>query len=208
MERAWKVPRIWPDSIVYILGGGVSLKGENLSLIHNERVIGANDAFLLGDWVDVCWFGDARWYEWNKDKLLNFAGLKICCCPGLKAKGIKVIGRNGNRSEGITTNPYHISWNRCTGSSAINLAYLFGAKTIVLLGFDMKQTDGKDNWHDNHKIKNPSSNIPNSPYNRYLKSFIAIKQDAEKLGVKIINATVDSAITQFEKKCLEEVIGG
>ena len=203
----WKAPRIWPDSTVYIIGGGESLnKEKDLPLIHDKRVIGCNDAFLLGDWVDVCWFGDNRWWEWNREKLRDFGGLKVCCCSGLKNRiDLKLLSRNGNKSEGIGENPYYVSWNRSTGASAINLAYHFGAKKIVLLGFDMKRVEGKDNWHDNHKIKHTKTT---PPYNRYLQAFIAISKDAKTLGVEIINCSMDSAITQFDKVSLEEVLSG
>ena len=55
---AWHPPKMWNDKTVFVLGGGPSLNGTNLDLIRDERVIGANNAYQLGSWVDVCWFGD------------------------------------------------------------------------------------------------------------------------------------------------------
>ena len=57
-EDAWIPPQIWKGQTVFILGGGPSLNEANLDLIHDRRVIGVNNAYQLGSWVDVCWFGD------------------------------------------------------------------------------------------------------------------------------------------------------
>ena len=57
-EDTWNPPQIWKDQTAFILGGGPSLKDADLDLIHDRRVIGVNNAYQLGSWVDVCWFGD------------------------------------------------------------------------------------------------------------------------------------------------------
>lgn len=202
----WTVPKMWLDSTAYILGGGMSLLEENLSLIHKENVIGVNDAFRLGDWIDVCWFGDARWFDWNKEELSKFKGLIICCCPRLadKNKWVKVLLRG--KPQGIEARPDSISWNKNSGGSAINLAVHFGVKRIVLLGFDMKpdKDTGNDNWHDYHETKNNTS----LPYARFLQSFPIIMRDAERMGVEIINSTMCSLIEEriVPKVALEDVL--
>lgn len=203
MNVEWNVPRMWDGAAVYILGGGYSLLDEKLELIHNKRVIGVNTSFMLGDWVDVCWWSDPCWYEWNVVDLSEFGGLKACCCRALIDKpGVKVLNRG--KSMGIDHRTNFISWNRSSGGSAINLAVHLGAKRIVLLGFDMKPSDdkGEDNWHNLHKVKK----YP--PYHRFLESFPHIKKDAGNLGVEIINSTMCSLIPEdiFPKIPLEEVV--
>lgn len=205
MNVEWNVPRMWEGVTVYILGGGHSLLEEKLELIHDKRVIGVNNSFMLGDWVDVCWFGDPRWYDWNIVDLSEFGGLKACCCGALMGKpGVKVLRRG--KPMGIDLRANFISWNRSSGGSAINLAVHFGAKKIVLLGFDMKPSDdqGENNWHNLHKVKTNTSN----PYNRFLESFPHIKRDVRELGVEIINSTMCSLIPEdvFPKIPLEEIV--
>lgn len=196
---------MWDGATVYILGGGYSLLEEKLELIHNKRVIGVNTSFMLGDWVDVCWFGDARWYEWNIVDLSEFGGLKACCCGALMDKPeVKVLKRG--KSMGIDPRPNFVSWNRSSGGSAINLAVHFGAKRIVLLGFDMKPSDnqGENNWHNLHKVKAHYNSFP-----RFLEAFPHIGKDAEDLSIEIINSTMCSLIPEdiFSKIPLEEVVG-
>lgn len=201
----WSAPKIWPDSKVYIIGGGPSLSEMDLTPIHSQRVIGVNNAFELGDWVDCCYFGDSRWYDWNKDALKNFGGLKVTsfgrevsCRKGLP--GIHKISRE--HTLGISKKNNVIFWNRSSGASAINLAYHFGAKIIVLLGFDMKMKGDMHNWHSQHKRFHIP---PNDIYsNRFIKVFGKISKDANTLGITILNATPDSAITNFKMVSLEE----
>ncbi|MCP4475394.1 MAG: hypothetical protein GY821_12680 [Gammaproteobacteria bacterium] len=200
----WHVPKMWEGSTVYVLGGGNSLLKEELHLIEDQRVIGVNCSFLLGDWVDVCWWGDPRWFDWNKEKLSEFGGLKVCCCESLRKRPeIKVLRRG--KPMGFDLRSDFISWNLSSGVAAINLAFHFGAKRIVLLGFDMSVSDdGENNWHDLHKVKDTTRD----PYPRFLEAFPHIKRDAATEGVEIINSTMCSMIPEdiIPKKALVKVI--
>jgi hypothetical protein len=203
MDKWWIVPKLWPDSRVFIIGGGPSLKNVPLDILRNKRVIGANNSFMFGDWVDVCWFVDSVWYEDNKVRLEEFPGLKIHCCNRHADRpGTLRIMRSNNKF-GIEKDPSKISWNMCSGSSAINLAYHLGAKSVVLLGFDMKINDnGENNWHNLHRPKPKKWN----PYRRFLDCFPTIKSDAKSLGLEILNATPDSALTIFPMIKLEDAL--
>ena len=143
----WKVPRMWDGGRCFILGGSPCLLDEPLELIEHERCIGVNNAYELGDWVDICWFGDERWFEWNRRKLLEFGNIKACCVDKFVTQerpGVKALSRG--KPQGIDKRIDHISWNNNSGFSAINLAVHLGVKTIVLLGFAMKEDDGS--WDD------------------------------------------------------------
>lgn len=190
--RPWKTIRLWPDSTVFVIGGGPSLAEMDLSPIWNQRVIGVNDAFKLGNWVDVCWFSDCRWYEWNKELLKEFSGV-IASCTNCSCNHPRVLQVKRLEGSGIVTNPAIVRWNKNSGASAINLAYHLGAKRIVLLGFDMKQKDGQNNWHQNHK-HNPR---PTIYQNLFLPPFDIIARDAKNLGIEILNATPDTDLKAF-----------
>jgi hypothetical protein len=203
MSNFWTVPRLWPDSTVFILGGGPSLKGMDLACLHNQRTIGPNNSFMIGDWVDVCWFSDHNpWYLDNRVRLDEFPGLKINCCNRpYERPGTQRVMRG--KKMGIETDSRRVSFNKCSGSSAINLAYHLGAKRVVLLGFDMKfGKDGENNWHNYHREKPPKWN----PYVGFLECFPIIKDDADRIGLEILNATPDSAIKVFPMVKLEETL--
>lgn len=188
----WTVPEIWPSGTCYILGGGPSLSKVPLSRLHDRRVIAVNNAYLLGDWIDVMFYGDCRWLNWHQKRLLEFPGLKVTACESHKNRpGIRAT-RRLNSPHGITKDRNRLCWNLSSGACAINLAFHFGVKKIVLLGFDMRVVENKSNWHKDHELgKNKD------PYERFLKPFPNIARDLERFGVECINATPGSALDVF-----------
>ena len=196
----WPIPKIWDGDTVFILGGGPSLNDTNFDLIKDKHVIGVNNAYLLGSWVDICWFGDGRWWGWHADKLKEFPGLIATCCVRLLDKDPRLRVVRRGKPRGIEKKKDQIAWNSNSGGSVINLAYHLGAKRLVLLGYDMRRVGDKANWHDEHPA--PEKN----PYNRFMKRFESIAQDARKLGFEIINATPGSALTYFPMMRLEDLV--
>jgi len=208
----WTPAEIWPDSEVFIIGGGPSIKDLDLSLIKNKRVIGVNDAYKLGDWIDVCFFGDYFWYtgiearefDGHRKALADFGGLKVTVSEKpIEDKGILRVRRDTLRG-GISKDKNVICWNRNTGIAAINLALLFGCKRIILLGFDMKvDNSGNSNWHINKKNPaNPRLYPIFVHYARMVRDAI----DLNYPDVEVINANTDSAMEVFTKKKYEELV--
>ncbi len=91
-----------------------------------------------------------------------------------------------------------------TGQGAINIAYLFGAKRIVLLGYDMRMVAGQHNWHSKHKGA--------TSHKRYSDVFgPAITKAAKVLkekGVEVINCAAGSALKCFPYIPLREIDKG
>lgn len=214
------MPKLWPGSTVFILGGGPSLADVDLSVIYDKRVIGVNNAY--GDpkviisknahmspyeprkWVDICWFGDLKWFRWHRRYLREFTGLVMHFNENTniyKIDWIKGIRRSRTKPMGLDSSPAHICWNRNSGASAINLAYHLGAKRVVLLGFDMRLVDDKKNYHNDHVGEKGVD-----PFKRFLQTFKYIAMDADKLDLEIINATPDSAIKEFPITKLEDTL--
>lgn len=214
MPKIWKLPPLWKGRTAYILGGGPSLLGMDYclglkGLLKDRRVIGVNNAFKFGSWVDICWFGDTGWFRWNFKELAKYPGLKVTCHPGfltereLFGHGVLVVGRG--KSNGIETKKGYIAWNRSSGACAINFAYHLGVRRIILLGFDMHSDGASHNWHKEHKGRSVS-NLKFNPYKRFLKPFNDIKEEAKALGLEILNATVGSALTAFPVVNIRDVV--
>lgn len=152
----WNITPIWKDKECFIIGGGVSLKDFDWDLLKPEYTIGCNDAFKLGVSIcKVCIFGDKKWFfgsttgktKGNQKQLETFEGEVFTNLPKLLHSDISYLHTLKRGGRGLYTDC--LCWNQNTGFSAINLALLFGCKTIYLLGFDMKMTNGKHNWHNN-----------------------------------------------------------
>jgi hypothetical protein len=199
----WIVPRLWPDGECFILGGGPSLANVDVGRLKGRRVIAVNQAFRLGAWIDVLFFGDCRWWNANQADLLKFAGLKVTTCiQHVDKPGIKVVKRR-NSPQGLSFDPGTLAWNLSSGACAINLAVHLGVKRIVLLGFDMRKVEERHNWHDLYqKPSNPRRN----PYPRFLKPFPHIAEALRRKHIECVNACPGSGLTEFPVVDPEEVL--
>ena len=226
----WQVSKIWPDQDVFILGGGpsipqqfnipqeiinkvrskeisASIYSDYMKQIHDKNVIGINAAFMFGNWIDILFFGDIDFYRCYTDQLKNFTNLKLTCREELDEynnqpyEDIYVIPKNENKRKGISDDPASISWNLNSGSASISIAANAGAKRIILLGFDMNPIPNNQHWwHRLYQYQDPPQ------FNRHIQGFEQIKQDADKRGIEILNASPDSAITQFKKINLQDIL--
>jgi hypothetical protein len=226
---------MWDGGDAWIIGGGSSLPeqfGVPESLInkvmkkelpksayspyyeaiHDKHVIGTNLAYKLGDWVSVLYFADASWYRNNMNALTTFKNLKVTDVRRVKNrppteaenhKNIKKLVRSND--EGLSTDPEVLNWNKNSGAAAINLAVLFGATRILLLGFDMKPNGaGATHWHAGDPCYLKPTRARN--FERFQSRFPRIAEDAKELGVEILNVNENSAINEFEKVHIKEVL--
>lgn len=122
---------------------------------------------------------------WTQDnRAAQLYGLKRM--PGIGAPG---LGRT------------QIHWGGNSGYQAINLAYLWGAARIVLLGYDMKRTGGKSHWFGDH----PKGLSGNSPYTKWVENFDRLAADLRDEGVRVVNATRETALTCFDRLPIWEI---
>ena len=216
----WNVPKIWPDADCWIIGGGPSvarqfnvpeeiitkvMTGEvapnylsrYMKCIHDKHVIAVNNAYMIGAWIDVVFFGDSAWYLTHRNNLASWPGLKVSCAPreGTFAKdNIKYLEKDKKYRQGISPNRQAVAWNSNSGASAINLAVHFGVKRIFLLGFDMSLDKNKvSHWHGSHATN--GKRMPS--FSRHLRGFPKIAEDAKAMGIEILNASPGSSIIDF-----------
>lgn len=214
----WKPPEMWADQTVYIIGGGPSVLRTALHRIHDRPVIGTNNAFTLGPWVDVTFFGDRKWWDDHGMDLLRHPGMIITCLPNAPFTSLSRVKqlKMERRRLGIWTKTRDtICWNQNSGAAAINLAILLGAARVVLLGFDFK-TDKERGLREGHSWHEFHTSIPQQDIytNKFLKSMKCIKKDLVQLNesgtwprqVEVLNATPDSALKEFPMVSLEETL--
>lgn len=233
----WQVPRIWEGGEVWILGGGPSITKQfdipdnvvhdvregilppstyspYMEAIHNKHVIGINVSYLIGEWIDMCFFGDNKFFLMHKDRLAVWPGLKVSCHNGTqKIPWVKCLGRDTDHPRGITPKANMVSWNVNSGAAAISIAANAGAKRIILLGFDMHiNGNGQKHWHRLYQGEPTAGvvagNLPkvNAPFIRHLRGFPDIAKDARARGIEILNASPESEITVFPKVTVKELL--
>jgi hypothetical protein len=198
----WKIPRMWEDETCFILGGGPSLQKVNLQVLMGRKVIAVNNAYQLAPFAKICFFGDSDWWYNHQERLMKFPGLRVTCAKEHLGNPHLLVLKRVEPGLGLCLDSSGVAWHTNSGAAAINLAYHLGAAKIVLLGFDGKCTDGKPNWHDEHKRKATDRILKT-----YVPAFDSLARDLPKRGVDVINCTQDSAITCFPTSTLEEVVG-
>jgi hypothetical protein len=231
----WEVPEIWEDGECWIIGGGPSMPrqfGVPESLISeiclgktepheyspwlcrlwDKHVIGVNNAYLIGDWLDCLFFGDGSWYLSHQQRIAAWTGLKVTCWPRIvetkydPMQSIRYLSKDVKKMYGLTRDKSKVSWNTNSGASAIGLAVHFGVKRIMLLGFDMNLDQNKiSHWHGSHGAAGKKQK-KSPPFIRHLKGFPQIAEDAKVMGVEILNVNPDSAIEAFPKVRLRDIL--
>lgn len=223
----WHAPAIWEGGECWIIGGGPSMPqqfgvpedviravtsgastpraySEYLTPLHSRHVIGINNAYMMGNWIQVEFFGDNSWYLFHRRALAQFPGMKVSCAPRFakdgNEEGVKYLAKDRKHRRGITSDTSKVGWNNNSGAAAISLARHFGVVRIYLLGFDMRRMEGHGHWHAPHNEKDAL------PFGRHLKGFPFIGSDARKMGIEILNVSPDSAIKSFKKVKLLEVL--
>jgi len=179
-----------------IFGGGPSLNQADIdyAISRGWRRIACNDAFILDPHADVLVFGDQRWYLWQRHELRKHKGTyKVTWrhVPQMSGMTIHLL-LQAKTGVALSTDPTKIAANN-TGQGAINLAFLFGAKRILLLGFDMKVIAGQPNWHTRHQ--KPSK--PERMKNVFAPAIGRAAEILKTKGVEVLNCTRDSALTCF-----------
>lgn len=89
-----------------------------------------------------------------------------------------------------------------SGFQAINLAFLFGARRIVLLGFDMSDEAGI-HWHGAHL--NGLHNPNRDNFKRWRKALGELAVDLELEGVEVVNASRETALECFKRTRIEAI---
>ena len=201
---------------VFIVGGGPSIAGFDLTRLKDEITIGINKAFFYFN-PNIIFSMDRRFWRW-----IEQAGGENGFTPEMQRKfqdyshGYKVwttvynflftpdimrIPSVGEKYWG-TDLQTGLGHGNNSGYAALNLASLLGFKEIYLLGYDMKGVQGKQKWfHEGYPIVT-ADNV----YSKFVKNiteFAAPNLASER--VKVYNCCKDSGLKCFPYKDIEEI---
>jgi hypothetical protein len=193
----WKVPQEWSaDEPCFIVCSGESV-GKQADQIQrlNGRFIAVTHGVLVKPDADVLLMPGEAWSQVVFPLLQRFRGthavVRSKFHPELPTS-VKRVTRSKQHEQLCELRDHVCGYD--SGTSAINLAYHLGAKTIVMLGYDM--TGG-------HFCKHPMQNPPQAHFRRHMLPLRGLNEDAKRKGVRIVNCSPISAVTAFEKQPLE-----
>ncbi len=196
-------PQFFKDRKVFIVGGGPSLRDMDLTGIEKHGVIVINVAFQLVPTADVLFFHDANIYEANREAIDLWPGLAVTASRQSKAESPSRFRRiHLVDSQEFCRGGIEVRYGRSSGHTAISLAIAMGAQDIILLGYDMKRApDGRSNFHDQYGQQDDRLYS-----HEFLPSFHGWYEASCRAGVSVRNATPGSALTEFPRAILADVL--
>lgn len=195
-KQKQKISKIWQGDTVLCIASGPSLDTDDIEYARGKcRVIAINNNYELAPWADILYACDLYW--WDTYKATDFQGIKYTQDKAAAQKyNLNYIKSETGHGLSSAADKIHTGSN--SGAQAINLAYLLGAKRILLTGYDMKiAKSGATHWFGSH----PNNTV--SPYAKFIQSF---EQIAKQNLVEIINCTRDTALNCFPKMKIQEAI--
>lgn len=200
--KPWPVPREWDGEICLVVCSGESA-GAKADAVRKftGRVIAVKHGVLLRPDAEILFMSGEWTAEISRELLPKwkrqgesgcYAIVRGRSCPELPPV-FKRVTRSKIHGE-LCDLPDHVS-GRDTGTSAINLAYLFGATTILLIGYDMA---------GGHFCPHPLQKPPKDHFVRHMEFLSALDSDAKKKGIRVVNCGgKKSIVTAFERQPLE-----
>lgn len=154
-----------------------------------DSIILVNDAYKLlterqlNTWRVALFSVDPDWVQGHRRLLARHLGETYVAVDGYpECSGIDgVVYLNRMHEAGLSDDPAYVCTGGNSGYAAINLAYLKGARTIRLVGFDM------------HPAENPM-------FAEWAPMFRSMVYQLRKKDVRVINHNLRSFITAFPKE--------
>lgn len=207
----------WSNEAVAVVASGPTTKAEDLGQLRGRaKVVAIKKNVELIPWADVVYGCDAAWWL-HKRGLVDYKGLKVAwhkhaCARFPDIKKIEIdesqekLHPNARKYRMVFDRPGVLGGGGNSGYQAVNLAAQFGAKKIILVGFDMQERGGVHWYGRNHweKAGNPDSDC----FRRWRAAFNVAAHDLEEQGVHVINVSPVSALTCFRRGTIKGALAG
>lgn len=177
--------RRWENQTAACIASGPSLAAEDCAAVEKAGIpaIAVNSSWKLAPFADVVYAGDLAWWKAYGAEIDIDIEKWTCSSQAAKLYGLNCHKAGGEYNSGLR---------------ALQLAIHFGAKRIILLGYDASVKDGV-HWHGKHeKTKNPDE----ARCIKWQRQFMKL----ELKGAEVINCTPGSALECFPKMTLSEAI--
>jgi hypothetical protein len=200
------VDKRWHNRPCIVAASGPSLDADAVTACLQARLRGyaiavVNDAYRKIYFAHVLYSSDRSWWR-------HYKGCRDCASErwtggGInfdvaKEYGLSIV--NGRDGDTFSLNPSMIHFGANSGFALINLALLFGANPIVLVGFNMKTVDDQRHFFGDHpKELDNSGNFA---------AWVPFFDNAAKRLPEdrvILNATPNSALNCFKRINLEDL---
>jgi hypothetical protein len=197
----------WKARPAVIIASGPSLTAEDVAIVRASRqadrirVVSVSNAWKhCADFADAFFAADRRYwkhYIGQMDKAGVPRSRMVTCCNVTAATEKIERVRAANR-RGLGT--YELTTGGNSGWMGLNLAFLYGARRIYLLGFDMQDSPKGEKHFDG---PHPKPLVQAMPFHEWIKRIELALPDLKRHGVEVVNCTRRSALTCFPMSTVE-----
>lgn len=185
---------------IFVLGSGPSLSKEQIERVGSRTAIAVNCSYLLAPNAQFLFFNDKTWL--TPKRLADLSGFRGQIVTTARIDGQARLCteiRNDFPPVGCGV----ARQGRSSGHIAVGLAVAMGAARVVMLGFDLREVDGRSHFHNEY----PARDGRGSVYaNECIPGFDGWNAAAKRRGATILNATPGSALKEFPMVTLDEVL--
>jgi hypothetical protein len=178
------------------------------------RLFGCNNVWKITE-LELLYACNRQWWDYYWPEVKHCSASKWTT----NKEAATVYGLNwiAERNEkGLSTDPSYVHHGHGSGYTLLNLAYLMGAKRIVLLGYDMKYAPDYDGSamrvgssprhffgeYPSQLQHWPKAKVKNGVHTELCELYQSV---ADQGLVEIVNATPDSALTCFPKADIDAI---
>lgn len=198
MNAVLKASPRWAGETVVCIASGPSLTKEDVAAIQIQhalgccKVIAINREFEMAPWADVLYMADWKcWNEYIADVRVNFKG-ELWTVDQHAARVLKLNLVKRSDERGFCRRENTINTGGNSGYQAVHLAASWGASRILLLGYDLQQTGGKEHHYGKHRNRLHNG----SGFKDWIQRFKPLITDLNKMNIQILNLTRQSALPQ------------
>ncbi|MFN4283512.1 MAG: hypothetical protein ACK4NA_12820 [Alphaproteobacteria bacterium] len=194
----WQIEPVLAGETVFLLAGGPSLDQATVDKLRGRRAITINSschkALAAGLDDGPLFFTDNNWFEDHEAIVRAWRGPVVTLSRKAKRELPDLVKRvEGEHRPDFTRGGRTLRQGRSSGQTAISLAIAMGARRLVLLGYDMRPVGGRTHHHDDYK----TGGDPEIYAREFLPAFAGWNAAAHAAGVRVLNATPGSALTEF-----------
>lgn len=193
----------WSGLTCVILASGPGLTQDQIKRVHRDRselrIVVVNSTFKAAPFADVVYAGDFMWWKvYHKEVAATCPTADRWTGDSKSAQNYKINRIKCVNRPGLGLHNIHMGGN--SGYQAINLAFLFGCRRILLLGYTMREIDGRKHWHPDHPQPLVQPILPAE----WRHKFVPMAKDLAAQGCQVINCDPLSALTCFPMGSIEE----
>jgi hypothetical protein len=202
----WEPDRSFAGRTIALIGGGPSLAALDLEGLKGHRFIAINSSCRkvrpIATQGDVLYFTDNSWNENRPELASNWPGPVITANRNVKVRlgeAVRYLDVLA-LTERMGTGPDFVQAS--SGHIAACLAAVMGAARIVMVGFEARAVNGRTHGHNDYQQSDVSDFT-----DRFLPGWKHLAPVLQRMGVDVVNATPDSAITEFRFEPLARALG-